>query len=179
MVVGFSQIFNGTGRIIKTKCIDIKLYTDASGTGFGGLSSDQQNYFHGIWNSISIPCSHVAPSPRFLSIDESISQKELWPILIACQRYGSTWTGFHVRIYSDNQAVCAMISTGPVKEVNTMNMLREIFWVSFIFNFTLTCKYIPGLDNVHADFLSRLSSFSWSFLEKNLLYYKLLVAEVP
>ena len=172
--LAFARMFNGVGRIITTEKIDIVLYTDASGSGFGGITNDMTCYFLGTWeNVIPFTCPHVIPSPRYLSIKESISQKELWPILIACQQYGKSWTGLHVCIYSDNQAVCSMISSGRSRELNTMSMLREIFWVSFIYNFTVTCRYIKGLDNVHADYLSRISCLSQNNIVNNSLFANL------
>ena len=169
--LAFARMFNGVGRIIKTKTINVTLYTDASGSGFGGILDNHRCYFFGSWNNeFAYPCSHVSAPPTHVSIRESISQKELWPILSACQKFGSSWTGLHVCIYSDNQSVCTMVNKGRSREVNTMAMLREIFWVSFIYNFTITCRYVRGLDNVNADLLSRLTTFSYNYLQNNSLF---------
>ena len=37
-----------------------------------------------------------------------------------------------------------------------MALLRELFWLSAIFNFHLTARHIAGSDNILSDFISRL-----------------------
>ena len=73
----------------------------------------------------------------------------------------------------DYMCVNTVITKKFVREANTMSMLREIFWVSFIYNFTVTCRYIKGLDNVQADYLSRISCLSRNNIVNNSLFANL------
>ena len=165
---------NGTGKIIKTRNIDFTLYTDASGLGFGCYVNDSQEYCFGTWDACYLSnCTHVEPSPTFDSITGSISQRELWPILIMCKRLSSSLKGCHVCVNTDNESVQSMINTGRSKEINAMSMLREIFWIRFVYNFTLTSRYVKGIDNVRADFLSRVGGFTHTFLLFNRLFMSL------
>ena len=170
----FAKMFNGTGKIIKCDRIDIVIYTDASGLGFGGYVEAPYDYFFGIWsNSICIPCKHSEQGPTFDNVSASISQKELWPILISCKRLATTLRGKNFLIYTDNQSVQSMINSGKSKDIHAMSMLREIFWICFVYNFNLSAKYIKGIENVQADFLSRIFAFSKSYLLTNTLFLSL------
>ena len=164
----FANMFNGTGKIIKISPIDITMYTDASGLGFGGFVTNPDDYFFGTWDNRFINCCiHVEPAPIFDTVTGSISHRELWPILIMCKRLSWQLTGKHVCVFTDNQAVQNMLNSGRSKDIYTMSMLREIFWISFVFNFTLTSKYVKGVDNVKADYLSRIAGFKSSYLLTN------------
>ena len=166
----FMAIFNGTGKIISHQSVDLSFYTDASGSGFGGYISGS-DYCFGSWDNRFVGgCSHVESCPHFDSVLESISQKELWPILVMCKRFGKMFAGKHVCVFTDNQAVQVMVNTGRSRETHTMSMLRELFWVCFINNISLTSRYVKGLDNVKADFLSRLSSLKLGYLIGNVLF---------
>ena len=167
----FAKMFNGTGLIIKQANIDMIIYTDASGLGFGGFVEVPYDYFYGTWShTFSFPCAHYERGPMFDVVNDSIAQKELWPVLVACKRLSTSLSGKNVLVYTDNQSVRSMINTGRSKDIHAMSMLREIFWVCFVFKFSLSSKYIKGLDNIKADFLSRISSFSHSFLMSNDLF---------
>ena len=48
-----------------------------------------------------------------------------------------------------------------------MGTLRDIFWINFVYNFTLTSKYIKGIDDVKTGFLSRRVRFISSYLMTN------------
>ena len=62
----FSQMFNGTGQIIKSCDIDTVIYTDACGKGFGGYIDSHSDYFFGsLENCILSPCAHVENGPVF------------------------------------------------------------------------------------------------------------------
>ena len=164
-------MFNGTGKIIKTDHIDAVIYTDASGVGFGGFVEEPFDYFFGAWEKTESPhCSHVEFGPVLDDIHKSIGQKELWPILISCKRLGKVLKGKNVVVYTDNQSVRSMINSGRSKDIHAMSMLREIFWICFIYNFELSAKYVKGIDNVKADFLSRVYYFSTDFLLSNRLF---------
>ena len=81
-------------------------------------------------------------------------------ILISCKRLGKNFTGKNVLVYTDNQSVMSMVNSGHSKDLHAMSMLQEIFWIWFVYNFNVSAKYVKGIDNIEADFLSRLFAFS-------------------
>ena len=71
-------MFNGAGKIIKVSNIDVTLYTDSSGLGFGGFAEGIEDYFYGTWEDHSTHyCHHIEPSPTFDNVIVSISHREL------------------------------------------------------------------------------------------------------
>ena len=82
-----------------------------------------------------------------------INFKEAYAIYLAARCWGSLWANQHVVIKSDNQAAVAMINKGTTANPQVMEWLRDLFWLSAIYNFRITASYIPGVDNVFADFL--------------------------
>ena len=49
----------------------------------------------------------------------------------------------------------SILNTGHSTSVNSMFWVRELFWLSVIFNFHLVASYVPSKANVVPDFLSR------------------------
>lgn len=74
-------------------------------------------------------CSHVYPSPTFTNLtDSNIHVNELWPVVAAIKRWGSRWANEVVLVYTDNMQVLAMLHTGCSKNLQAMELLRELFW---------------------------------------------------
>ena len=77
-------------------------------------------------------------------------------------------------IRCDNQAAVAMINKGTTANPTVMLWLRHLFWLSAIHNFRISAVYIPGVDNVRADSISRMH------LAPSLLqFYSCLCQELP
>ena len=87
--------------------------------------------------------------------ESSINQLELWPIVVAARRWGPCWFNQKIRVFTDNTQVMTAINTGRSSSIQTMSILRELFWLSFIFNFHIVASYIRTSDNLVPDFLSR------------------------
>ena len=49
----------------------------------------------------------------------------------------------------------SVINTGCSSSVHSMSWVRELFLLSFFFNFHISASHIPSVDNVVPDFLSR------------------------
>ena len=79
-----------------THCPDMQLFTDASGTAGFGI------YFQGKWIS--------SPWPSSLA-SRSIQWKELFPIFVACQIWGTHFAEKRLLFHSDNQAVVKIWAT--------------------------------------------------------------------
>ena len=110
----FAQWFNGSAKIVQPFSIPAKvLVTDASGSGFGGVSGG--DWFCGAWESgVSLGIDehgHGVPKPA-MYIPNNINVRELYPILEAIWRWGPDWRDRKVVCYSDNTQVVAAINTG-------------------------------------------------------------------
>ena len=53
-----------------------------------------------------------------------------------------------------------------------MSFLRDLFWISATFNFRITAKYIPGVNNHISDAISRLHE-----ADKLLSFFRFLVGQ--
>lgn len=115
----------------------------------------------GSWSdaiSINSPCQHIVMSPGFDNFESSnINALELWPVLVGLHRWCHLLRNMRVCLWVNNMQVLYMIRTGHSSNPTCMGWLREIFWLSVIFNFSLEPNYIPSESNVVADTLSRVS----------------------
>ena len=59
-------------------------------------------------------------------------------------------------MYTDNTQVMSMVNTGRSTSVPCMFWLRELFWLSVLYNFHLVASHVKSEDNILPDFLSRL-----------------------
>ena len=152
------EVFNGSAKVIKTiPDAEGLVSTDSSKSGFGGMW--KEDWFLGSWNAnqtspVLPPDHHIELAPDSYSTDMNINILELWPVLVAAQRWGSQWSGMKVRVMTDNTQVLHMVNTGRSSSVHCMFWIRELFWISFIYNFQLVASHIGTSDNVVPDFLS-------------------------
>ena len=77
-------------------------------------------------------------------------------IYFAAKHWAPSWSGQHIVIHSDNTTAVSILNKGSCKNKVVMGFLRELFWLSAIYNFRITAKHIPGHKNVIADAISRL-----------------------
>ena len=140
----FLQFFNGTASFISDKPVpNAKITSDACTVG--GAAINDNDWFYANW---AIDYPHV--------MNASINMKELFTIIIAARRWASQWINQHVLVETDNTAAMYIINSGTCHNTQAMSWLRELFWLSAWHNFHITARHIPGVDNVHSDFLSRL-----------------------
>lgn len=154
----FAELFNGKATILNAYFAS-DMTSDASLKGFAVYIND--DWAAGTWsNEISVDssCQHIACSPSFDVYDNSnINVLELWPVLIGCHRWAHRFRNTRIRCWIDNMQVVYMLRTGRSSNPTCMGWLREIFWLSVLFNFSLEPEYIPSECNVLADTLSRVS----------------------
>lgn len=139
------------------------IQTDASFNGFGAVSPD--DWFAGSWSaSRADDCNsrlfstHWSTAGHAIdpSLRSNINFLELFPILIAARRWGALWTNKRVCVETDNTQAMSFINKGTCKNPIAMSWLREIFWLGVRHNFHLRARHLPGINNGHADRLSRL-----------------------
>ena len=148
----FIDVFNGSGKII----LDIPELafpreTDSSMTGFAGKWGHQ--WFLGVWHSpfppLGFPIDNWEAPLDGYHPGYDINILELLPVVVAARRWGDLWNGHKIRLYTDNTQVMSMINTGRSTSTACMFRLRELFWLSVIFNFQDDQDPLPGsLDTV-------------------------------
>lgn len=159
----FAADFNGKAKIIPSLEPWICIYSDASLLGFGAL-------FENDWVAGPFPSNggnldrkwlghHFAEAGDEGCDTENINVLEMWPIVVAMERWSGSWANRTVVMITDNTQVRAAINTGRSKNVTTMRWLRRIFWKSITSNFDLQSVYINTKCNIICDSLSRLDSY--------------------
>ena len=138
----FLAVFNGK-RILHSKVPIADVETDASQEAVG-------SYFRGDWAYSFLPADAPLVAPFHINV------KEAFAIYLAARRWGPQWANHHVIVHCDNQAAVAMINKGTTANPIIMSWLRDLFWLSAIHNFRLTAVYVPGIDNIRADRISRM-----------------------
>lgn len=111
-------------------------------------SIDGVNDIHGHWKNV--------PKPLLNHKDDNVNLWELIAVWQALVRVAESSRNAHLLVMTDNTQVVAMVNgTASVNE-SCLELLREIFWLSAIHNVYVTARYIPGIQNIIADKLSRL-----------------------
>ena len=90
-----------------------------------------------------------------------INHKEMAAIVVAARRWGTQWEGKQVTVFTDNQTAMHIINRGTSANPRVMELIRELFWLSVIYNFSLSASYLKGEHNIFADTVYRLGSNSW------------------
>jgi hypothetical protein len=132
------------------------LATDACASGGGA-------HFFNDWLYINWNTDVAAMS------DCHINVLELEMVNQAALRWGERWSGRHVLIRSDNAATVAAINKGSTRSVELLRIVEKLFWLSVKFGYKLTASFIPGIDNVLADRISRMIDPIFAVNTQNLL----------
>ncbi|XP_065196629.1 uncharacterized protein LOC135828125 [Sycon ciliatum] len=141
----FLPLWNGKALLrdpVWSKSPDLELFTDASGSGFGGFY--QGRWFAGTWSA-------AQQAPPYTSI----MWREMWPIAIACQLWGPHWAQKKILLHCDNSAVCTAWESGTCRHAGVMALIRSTMQLTARHNFCLLVRHIAGVDNSIADALSR------------------------
>ena len=138
----FLDQFNGTYICMSNRWVSsntLKLFTDASGSGFAAVFGGRwiQGHFPEEWSSVNI------------------AVKELLPIVLSVQLWGHQIQNTKILFMSDNQSVVFMINKKTSKDPMLMDLLRKLVVATMMNNIEFQAKHIPGKHNVIADLLSR------------------------
>jgi hypothetical protein len=139
----FLHIFNGKALALHAAVPTHMAVTDACNIA-AGLS------YRGDWAYVNwqLDLPQVA--------DLHINYKETVAIILAAYRWAPMWRNSHVQVLSDNITAKSIINKGTCKNRIVMGFIRELCWLSAIYNFKISVRYIPGVDNRLADTISRL-----------------------
>ena len=137
--------------------------TDASFSGFGAVMDG--HWLAGAWKSSVMPpagfSSNWIDSPLLPpSFANNINYLELIAACLPLLVWSSLFRGSHVRSLSDNTQTVAFLKRGTTKDLSALKWLKLVFYASIQFDFHVSAAHCPGLDNVEADALSRLSESS-------------------
>ena len=124
---------------------DIQLFTDASKLGFGGIYGHR--WIQGTWP----PNMLALNSGRAIDID----YLELFAIYAACATWGYLWAGKRIVIHTDNLPITNVWQAGTSKSPRLMVLVRALFLEAANHQFLLFLKFIPGVQNTIADYISR------------------------
>lgn len=142
----FIENYNGKSLILQNSWLSsdkVLLFSDASGAlGFSAVLGTE--WFAMGWDQV--------PD---LS-DRQIAIKELFPIVVALELWGSTLSNKKILFMSDNAAVVQSINKQSCKEKTLMHLLRRLVLAGLSHNILFKAKHIPGKSNTLADYLSRL-----------------------
>ena len=93
---------------------------------------------------------------RWLQLDdESITLKELLPIILACSVRGKSLNNARVTVHCDNLGTVALVNSGYSKVPQMMHPLRCLFFTRAHFQIELWTVHVPGIENTLADAISR------------------------
>ena len=136
------------------------------------LAHTDTDYTFGFWAGVPsgvVACNHVADPPVSDEHDWHINVLELWPVVKGVLNWFPKFKDKIVRVFTDNTQVKSMLVTGRCSNISCMFWLRELFWLSTIFNIQLKPSYISSADNVFVDALSRVSDPRYSVICKTIV----------
>ena len=151
----FLEVFNGKCMFLE-KCSTTDLQTDASKFAASAFYRGDWLYHSFIFDS---------PSVR----DLHINYKEVLAIVYAAKHWCKDWFNKHVIISSDNTTTVSIINKGTCNNPAIMSSLIELFWLSAVYNFRITAKFIPGHENPVANAISRKHDTKYLFRACNFI----------
>lgn len=161
----FSGAFNGLVPCpLGLRQRTAKITTDASLSGFAATMS--LKWLAGSWDDIVLPpffpesmAACWLPAPLIDdNIRENINFLELVAAAVAILSWAPELAGTAVVIESDNSATISYLNRGTSRNSCVLMWLRLIFYASLEFDFRVSAKHCPGILNIAADALSRLTT---------------------
>ena len=150
------RVFNGCEieRGIRRQISAFELLSDASGTGIGYA-------YAGVYGHKEVPASWssfiFARSDSHVRI--LVGRLEAWALLeglrYACPRCSGKLMTLRAR--TDNIGLCYQVRKLSSKDIAVQPILREIMWLLAVHGVRLQMDFIPGVENVFTDALSRLT----------------------
>lgn len=136
----FLKDWNGVSFFLNdnvTVVADIRLYTDATDTSYGGFFDNK--WFQGYFPE------------EILNEQTSMAFFELYPIVMSCILWGHMWSRHQILFYCDNSTTVKIINKGRSKIPSIMKLMRKLTYHSAINSFIIHAKHIPGRQNCIAD----------------------------
>ncbi len=145
----FITRWNGVSFLLPLSHLpQLEMFSDASGS-WGCGAWHQSCWFQVQWDARSHSLS--------------IAEKELIPIILACDTWGNEWQGKKIICHCDNQAVVACLRSRTSKQEGLIHLLRCLAFVEAEHQCHLHPIYIDTRANHLADDLSRDNLCSFLF----------------
>ena len=138
----FLPTWNGVS-MIHTE-IDVEMYADSSDKGIGCVYK---------YDWFVVQYVH----DRFNLIEKSINWRELYAIVKAVATWGHLLRDKKILLHCDNEAVTYIINSGTSRNTEIMKLVRILFYICAHYNIECICRHIAGVNNISAEYLSRLN----------------------
>lgn len=124
--------------------VDICIYTDASSHGWGYFDQTHQVHYGEQWDEEVSDSTHI-------------NVLELRAVRLMLEHRGEVLSNKHVRVFADNTTTVACISKGGSARSKPCQQETEAIWEATDNRDTmLTIRFCPGVDNIEADWASRV-----------------------
>ena len=138
----FLRSFNGV-KVLRYASVSHFVYVDACDTG-GAC------FYNGDWQYVTWENDFPVMKNAHINV------KEAMMVLVATRKWSPLWTGGDVIVRCDNKTAVSAFYKYTSRSKSIMQMVREVFQLSIIFDYQLKCWFLPGNTNFVADGLSRL-----------------------
>ena len=132
-------------RILSDNRTPVHIFTDACHTGGGMVAPFDRAYLDWSTDIPSLQNSHV-------------NILETKTAVMAIYRWAPALTNSDIIIHTDSMTTKAVLNKGGTRNDYIMEHLRNIFWLSKLYNFTVKCIHLPGYQNDVADSISRMGT---------------------
>jgi hypothetical protein len=86
---------------------------------------------------------------------DSMPWKELYAIAVAAQTFGPCLASKRVQFHSDCMSAVLAWQKGSSRDNSMCELIRTLLFTASLFSFDIQIIHIPGVENIHADILSR------------------------
>ena len=138
----FMSTFNGKSMLLDRQHIQ-STFTDSCTQAGGGIY--QGDWFYINWGLDWPFVSHL-----------HINSKEILAAFLAVRRWAPCWKNKRIFIHLDNVTTVSAINKGTSRNPFIMACLRQLFWLSAMYNFHISARFLLGISNTVADDISRL-----------------------
>ena len=145
--LSFLNNYNGRSIIYKKpvhESDDLHFFSDSSKTAFGGQFG--KDWIHGFW-------------PEKWS-KEHINLLEMYPIFALVKLFSSRLKNRSIVFHCDNEAIVNVINNQTCTCPKIMNLVRPFVLELLYNNVLFKAVWIPGVDNIISDFISRTQDLS-------------------
>lgn len=148
-----------THRDYALRSVDVCVYTDASSHGWGYYDQTHGVHYGEQWDELVSETTHI-------------NVLELRAVRRMLEHRGDILTGLHVRVFADNTTTVACVSKGGSARSKPCQTETETIWeITERRDILLTIRFCPGVDNVEADWASRVFTDAGEWmLDKQILH---------
>lgn len=124
------------------------MWTDTSGSFGCGTVCPAVNQ----WLQLQWPYSYQ--QGEVVLCEESVTLKELLPVVLACAVWGEQWRCSVVTVHCDNTGAVVVVNLGYSRIPSIMYLLRCLFFIPAHFKITLWAVHVLGKCYAMADAIS-------------------------